>query len=85
MALQFVEPKVVGLSVNIDTDASGNIKMDGGTAAGEKSITINGFKTAGTVSDATTVFTKILGNIGGADYTLNSAVKKYNVGVKEVE
>ena len=49
MALQFVEPKVVGLSVNIDTDASGNIKMD-----------------------------------GGADYTLNSAVKKYNVGVKEL-
>ena len=54
MALQFVEPKVVDLSVNIDTDA-------------------------------TTVFTKILGSIGGADYTLNSAVKKYNVGVKEVE
>lgn len=85
MALQFVEPKVVGLSVNIDTNAAGNIKMSGETAAGEKSVTINGFKTAGTVSDATTVFTKVFGSIAGADYTVNTAVKKYSVGVQEVE
>ena len=85
MALQFVEPKVVGLSVCVDINASGNIAQSGDTPAGSKVITVNGFKTAGTVADAGTVFNKILATIGGANYTLSTAAKKYTVNAKEVE
>ncbi len=85
MALQFVDPKTVGLSVNVDLNANGNIAQTGDTAAGQKTVTINGFKLAGTVDNANTVFTKVLGDIGGATYTLNTAKKKYEVSAKEVE
>lgn len=85
MALQFVEPKVADLSVAVDVNASGNIAMSGETPAGSKIITIKGFKTAGTVTDASNIFTKILGTIGGASYSLSTANKKYNVAAKEVE
>lgn len=85
MALQFVEPKVVDLSVGVDVNAAGNIAMSGETPAGSKIITIKGFKTAGTVTDATTIFTKLLGTIGGASYLVSTAAKKYVVGAKEVE
>jgi len=85
MALQFVEPKAVDLSVAVDLNANGTIAQDGETPAGQKVITVKGFKAAGTVADATTVFTKFLGDIGGATYTLSTATKKYNVGAEEVE
>lgn len=83
MALQFAEPKVVDLSVAVDVNATGNIAQSGDTPAGSKAVTIKGFKTAGTMTDATTVFTKILGTIGGATYTLSTAAKKYTVNAKE--
>lgn len=85
MALQFVEPNVVGLSVGVDVNSSGNIAQSGDTPAGAKVITINGFKPAGTMTDATTVFSKILGTIGGATYSPSTAAKKYVVNAKEVE
>ena len=85
MALQFVDPKTVGLSVMVDLNSAGNIAQDGETAAGQKKITINGFKFGGNITNATTVFTKILGDIGGASYTLSTANKAINIGAKEVE
>jgi len=85
MALQFVEPKTVDLTVGVDLNANGTIAMDGETPAGQKTITVKGFKTAGTVDNAATVFEKILGDIGGTAYITSTAVKKLNIGVEEVE
>lgn len=84
MALQFVNPKTVGLAVNVDVNSSGNIKMSGETGAASKTFTLNGFNINGDATAATTVLSKVLGDIGGATYTLASAVKKYNVPIKEV-
>ena len=84
MALQFVDPKTVGLVVNVDINAAGNIATGSDTAAGQKAVTISGFKTAGTGDDAETVFEKLLGDVVGVNYITNTAYKKFNVPLEEV-
>ena len=85
MAIQFVDPKVVSLTVDVGINSSGNIAMEGETATGQKTLTIGGFKASGTGTNAETVIEKIVGDIGGANYDTLSAKKKYVVTAEEAE
>lgn len=80
---EFAEATVSSLKVNVDLNAAGNIAQDGETAAGQKAITINGFKASGNLAAADTVFNKLIGNIAGGTYDTLSAVKITIQGVNE--
>ena len=80
---EFAEAKTAVLKMNVDLNASGNICQDGETAAGQKVISINGFKATGTLANANTVFDKLIGNIAGGNYDTLSASKVTTQGVSE--
>ena len=67
-AATWSEPAVSALKVDVALNANGNIAQTGQTVKGTKTVTINGFKTAGTAADAKTVWDAIIGDIGGGSF-----------------
>lgn len=83
MSAEFSSANVGTLKVNLNLDSDGTIAQSGATVAGTKAISINGFKAAGNLANANTVFDKILTGIGGGTYDSLSATKTISQGVTE--
>lgn len=80
---EFATANTSVLKMAVELNASGNIRQSGETAAGQKVISINGFKATGTLANADTVFNKLIGNIAGGSYDTLSASKVITQGVTE--
>lgn len=75
---EFGTANVSTLKVKVNTDANGNIAQAGNTVAGNKVLTIPGFKQAGNLANANTFFGAIIGTLGGGSYDSLTA-QKYTV------
>ena len=80
---EFAQPTTSVLKMNVNQNSAGNIAQEGETAASQKVVSINGFKAAGTLANADTVFSKLIGDIAGGTYDTLSAAKVTTQGVAE--
>ena len=84
MAFEFINPKTVDLTVQVDVDSDSNIAQSGATPAGTNKLTVQGFSISGTGANAETVFEKLLTDICGATYHMATTKRTLNQGVQEV-
>ena len=85
MANGFVDPKVGTLKVKVATNSETCIAQSDDVVTGNTYVGIGGFNMDANFAGAQVVFGKILGDIAGATYDSDTALKTYTVGVAEKE
>ncbi|MBQ7705053.1 MAG: hypothetical protein IJT73_06485 [Selenomonadaceae bacterium] len=81
MALQWATSPTMTIKFNVATNANGNIATGSDTAAGNKTVSLQGVKSDATYAQAKTVYDAILNGICGATYDSQTAVRVITSGV----
>ena len=80
---EFVNAKVMSVSMKVDTTADGNIAQSGETVTSAKLATIAGIKKSASLAESNLVYDAFYGTVGGGRQDSLTAVRKIVEGVAE--